>query len=272
MYAALAIIVADKDLTPAVPAAQRMLDAVGSPRVHVPGVVEFAGGWQEAAALTRALPPADRARLAGAMTAVISDTDEPAVNRQLALTALASVGRHLSDPDRARFYPIAGQAARGDLASNTDDNAVPSGKLDRFRIIMGDPAFRYDGLLAAAALASTPGQYESVIDLVYELMPHADPRQANSLASALALLPNAGQALLDPRSLAAHESEWIRSAAARLWCAAAGQPPQVRPAPRCRSLPERAPQPGIPPAGHAAVLTTSGTSWDRISAGPSAPR
>ena len=92
---------------------------------------------------------------------------------------------------------------------------------------MGDPAFRYDGLLAAAALASTPGQYESVIDLAYELMPHANPRQANSLASALALLPDASRALLDPRSLAAHESEWIRSTAARLWCAAAGQPPQV---------------------------------------------
>jgi hypothetical protein len=227
MYAALAIIVADKDLTPAVPAAQRMLAAVATPRVRVPGVVEFAGGWQEAAALTRALPPADRARLADAMTAVVSDTDEPAVNRQLALAALASVGRHLSDPDRDRFFSIALQAACSDLDSSTDDDDLPSGKLDRFRIIMGDPAFRYDGLLAAAALASTPSQYESVIDLAYELMPRANPRQANSVASALALLPDASRALLDPRSLAAHESEWIRATAARLWCAAAGQPPQV---------------------------------------------
>ena len=84
MYAALAIIVADKDQTPAAPAAQRMLDAVTTPRVHVPGIVEFAGGWQEAATLTRALQPPDRARLADAMTAVISDTEEPAINRQLA--------------------------------------------------------------------------------------------------------------------------------------------------------------------------------------------
>ena len=137
MYAALAIIVADKDLTPAVPAAQRMLDAVASPRVHVPGHVEFAGGWQEAATLTRALQPPDRARLADAMTAVISDTDEPAVNRQLALAALATVGRHLSDPDRDRFFPVALQAARGDLDISTDDDALPSGKLDRFRFILG---------------------------------------------------------------------------------------------------------------------------------------
>lgn len=123
MYAALAIIVADKDQTPAAPAAQRMLDAVTTPRVHVPGIVEFAGGWQEAATLTRALQPPDRARLADAMTAVISDTEEPAINRQLALAALANVGRYLSDADRDRFFPSAIQAARGYLASSTDDDA-----------------------------------------------------------------------------------------------------------------------------------------------------
>src|SRR5258707_13759375 len=49
MYAALAIIVAGADPAPATPAAQKMLAAVTSPRVHVPGLVDFAGGWQEAA-------------------------------------------------------------------------------------------------------------------------------------------------------------------------------------------------------------------------------
>ncbi len=200
MYAALAIIVAGADPAPAIPAAQKMLAAVTSPRVYVPGHVEFAGGWQEAATLTRVLQPPDRARLADAMTVVLTDTDEPAWNRQLALAALATVGRHLSDSDRDRFFPVALQAARGDLDSSTDDDSLPSGQLDRFRIIMGVPAFRFDGLLAAAALASAPGQYESVIDLAYELMPSASPHQANRLASALSLLPEAGRALLDPWS------------------------------------------------------------------------
>ena len=122
MYAALAIIVAGADPAPAVSAAQKMLSSVTSPRVHVPGHVEFAGGWQEAATLTRALQPPDRARLADAMTAVFTDTDEPAWNRQLALAALATVGRHLSDPDRDRFFPIALQAARGELEGSTDDD------------------------------------------------------------------------------------------------------------------------------------------------------
>jgi hypothetical protein len=227
MYAALAIIVAGVDPVPAAPAAERMLGAVTRPRTHIPGISEFAGGWQEAAALTRALPPPDRARLASAMTAVLTDTDEPAWNRQLALAALANVGPHLSEPDRNRFFPVALQAARGDLDSSADDDALPSGQLNRFRIDTGDPSFRFGGLLAAAALASTPSHYESVIDLAHELMPNASPHQANRIAAALSLLPEAGRDLLDPRSLAAHESDWIRVLAARLWCTGDSQPPQV---------------------------------------------
>jgi len=47
------------------------------------------------------------------------------------------------------------------------------------------------------------------------------------MAQALTLLPDNGRALLDPRSLASHESEWTRSLAAALWCRGGGQPPQV---------------------------------------------
>ena len=38
-----------------------------------------------------------------------------------------------------------------------------------------------------AGLANTPHQYQSVIDLAYELMPHARLRQANRIAQALAI-------------------------------------------------------------------------------------
>jgi hypothetical protein len=227
IYAALAIIVTGTDLAPAVPVAQRMLDAAATPAAHIPGHTELTGGWQETATLTRALQPADRARLGDAMTAVATDTDEPEWNRQQALAALAAVGRHLSDPDRERLFPVALQATSGDLDDSTDDDTLPSGQLDRSRISLEDPTLRFDGLLAAAALASTPDQYESVIDLAYELMPHASPHQANRVAQALALLPDAGRALLDPRSLASHESEWIRSLAAAVWSTADGQLPQV---------------------------------------------
>ena len=227
MYAAIAIIITDADPAPAVTVAQKMLDVAAAPAEHVPGHTELTGGWQETATLTRALQPADRARLGDAMTAVATDTDEPGWNRQQALAALAAVGRHLADPDRERMFPVALQAAGGDMDDGTDDDAQAGGPLDRSRIIIGDPTLRASGLLAAAALASTPSQYESVIDLAYDLMPHASPHQANRIAQALALLPDDGRALLDPRSLASHESEWTRSLAAALWCTAGGQPPQL---------------------------------------------
>ena len=109
---------------------------------------------------------------------------------------------------------------------------LPGEQLDRSRINLGDPTLRFDGLLAAAALASTPGQYDSVIDLAYKLMPQASPDRGNRIAQALALLPAADRALLDPRSLASHESEWIRSLTAAVWSTADGQPPQVATASR----------------------------------------
>lgn len=43
-------------------------------------------------------------RFGDAMTAVATDTDEPEWNRQQALAALATVGRHLNDPDRERLF------------------------------------------------------------------------------------------------------------------------------------------------------------------------
>lgn len=184
-----------------------MLDAAATPRTRIPGHTEFTGGWQETASLTRVLQPADRARLGDAMTAVVTGTEEPGWNRQQALAALATVGRHLSDADRQRLFPAALQAACGSLDNSTEDDVLPSGQLDRSRIIMGDPTLRFEGLLASAALANTPDQYQSVIDVAYELMPQASPHQANRIAQALALLPVVGRALLDPRSLAAHESQ-----------------------------------------------------------------
>ena len=104
-------VVAGTDPAPAVPAARKMLDAAATPRTRIPGHTEFTGGWQETASLTRVLQPADRARLGDAMTAVVTGTEEPGWNRQQALAALATVGRHLSDADRQRLFPAALQAA-----------------------------------------------------------------------------------------------------------------------------------------------------------------
>jgi hypothetical protein len=54
------------------------------------------------------------------------------------------------------MFPVALQAAGGDLDDGTDDDAQAGGPLDRSRVIIGDSTLRTSGLLAAAALASTP--------------------------------------------------------------------------------------------------------------------
>ena len=225
-YAALAIIVAGADSADAVPVARAVLDEITSPKKATSRGVEYAGGWQEAATLTCALDPSDRARLAEAMAAIITDPDQPAWNKREALAALATAGRHLADDDRDCFFPLALRAAGGDIADRHDE-LFPSRELSRVRVITQDATLRYVGLLAATALAHAPDQFESIIDLAYELMPNASSQEAHGVARALTLLPADGRALLDPRSLAGHESEWIRSAAAALWCTAAGLPAQI---------------------------------------------
>jgi hypothetical protein len=53
------------------------------------------------------------------------------------------------------------------------------------------------------------------------------PQRGFLLPPLVRTVAGAGRALLDPRSLASHESECIRSLAAAVWSTADGQPPQV---------------------------------------------
>lgn len=218
--AALAIILAGADFQYAVPVAQQTLKAITSAAPGSFTAADLGAGWQRPALLARALDPTDRARLAEVMAAVVADPQQSTWNKREALAGLASVGPDLADRDR--FFPAALQAAgRNESGENEIFRGDP---LHRIRSANPDTTLRYVGLLAAAALASGPGQAEDVIDLAYGLMPGANSTQAHRVAQALGLLPAYAQALLDVRGLAAHESEWIRVRAAALWCTAGGRP------------------------------------------------
>lgn len=221
--AALAIVLSGADMTAVIPLAQEHLDAVAKPRTHLPGHYDYSGGWQEIAVLSIALDPVGRARLADTMIAVIEDREDVGWNRGLALEALAAIGRHLDDAHRDCCFPVALAAARGEQDGSAGDDLFTTGPLNRVRTGLGPGTLRYNGLLAAAALAHAPGQYAAVVALAQELMPHAGAHEANRIAGALVLLP-AGQAGLDPLALAAHGSEWIRALAAAVWCTTGGQP------------------------------------------------
>jgi hypothetical protein len=223
--AALAIILAGADPQYAEPVAQHTFDAITSAAPGSFTAADLGAGWQRPATLARALGPADRARLAEAMAVVVEDPQQSTWNKREALAGLATAGPDLRDHDRERFFPVALQAAGSDESG--ENEKIRGDPLHRIRTINPDTTLRYIGLLAAAALASGPGQAEEVIDLAYGLMPAANQTQAHRVAQALGLLPAEGQALLDVRALAAHESEWIRVRAAVLWCGSGGLPAQV---------------------------------------------
>ena len=229
IQASLAIILARADVTPAAPLAKQMLETLTSAREHAPGGAELAGGLWQAAILSITVDPADRAQFADAMTTIAEDHAQPAHYRREALVALAAAGPHLTHDDRTRTFPIASRAARGELDGSADDGRYRDGPLERIRISAGTATLRYAGLLAAAVLAGTSEQYDTITDAAYELMPYAGPYEANRIADALTKLPAGGRERVDLVALAAHGSEWIRAAAAAIWCTAGAQPAQLGP-------------------------------------------
>jgi len=224
--AALALVLTGAATTAVVPLARQRLSSIVQPRTHRPGHYDFSGGWQHEALLSVVLTSADRAVFANEMIMVVEDPAELAWNKSMALEALATVARHLDDAVRNDCLPAALDVARGDQDGSTDDGLTRDHPLNRFRVNIGGGTLRHDGLFAAAALAHTAEQYTEVVALAQELMPHAALQEANRIARALAFLP-ASRAGLDPVSLAAHGSEWIRALAATVWCSTGGEPAQL---------------------------------------------
>jgi hypothetical protein len=225
--AALALVLAGTGTTAVVPLARQYLDSIEQPHIHQPGHHELSGGWQDEAILSIALSPAERARFAHAMIAIIEDQEDLGWNKELALEALATVARYLDDADRDLCLPAALAIAHSELDQSAADRMLSRAhRLNRIRADIGADTLRHSGLLAAGALAHTSVQYADVVTLAYELMPQAGPQEANRIARALAFLP-ANQAGLDPVNLAAHGSEWIRALAAVVWSTTGGQPSEL---------------------------------------------
>jgi len=224
--AALALVLAGADTAAVVPLARQYLDSIEQPHIHKPGHHELSGGWQDEAILSITLTPAERARFANAMIAIIDNQEDLDWNKELSLQALATVARYLDDADRDLCLPTALAIARSERGHSADRRLSRAHRLNRIRVNIGADTLRHSGLLAAGALAHTSEQYADVVTLAYELMPQAGPQEANRIARALALLP-ASQAGLDPVNLAAHSSEWIRALAAVVWCTTGGQPTEL---------------------------------------------
>ncbi|MFC8663975.1 hypothetical protein [Streptomyces sp. NPDC057199] len=161
--------------------------------------------------------PEELVPLADACAAQAGDHSRSSDQRKTALTVLSVIADRLDDDARARYYPSALAAARGELDGSSDDALpLPNHPLGRSRFNLGPTTLRYHGLQAAACLAVDDVQAADTLTIAWQRLPHADEREAGLIADALNCLTIA-HPLLDPAVLAGHGSSWIRALAAARW-------------------------------------------------------
>jgi hypothetical protein len=216
--AALALALAEVSPSAVEPVAQRQLDSAVAPRVHEPGRVGFGTVLPQTAALATVLEEGSRIQLAEAMVEFAKDEHEPAVNRQDALIAIAVLAHALPDATATALFPEVHRFAAG-LAPESVVGVVPGSDdpLNRFRISFGSTSLTAPGIRAAAALARSPEEYETIQRQAAVLMGSvADESTANAVAAALASLP-ASVMLPNLEFLAGNPNPWLRALAAVVW-------------------------------------------------------
>jgi hypothetical protein len=216
--AALALVITENDLAPAVDLARGRVARLTQPREHTPGTYAHYGGWENVALLSLALDPAERSALADTMVAAVRDKADVAGNRRLALRTLETLAPHLDASQRRRLFATALAAAKGDLDGSANDDLFPDSPLGRFRMSMGSTSLRLPGLRAAATLAVDDDQVDAVVELAKSELDARDEQLANAVAVALSRLPRE-KIGLDAGSLAVSSSDSVRALAAMIWCA-----------------------------------------------------
>jgi hypothetical protein len=226
-YAALGVVVADGDVSAARSVAKERLEQAIAERIHQPGSFTFGTWLPQTAILVRTLDDESRMRFADGMLEFALDADESPHNRADALLAISNIAKSLPAAARARILAQVISFADGGnepvphfvLAGSTDP-------LQRFRVDLGDMSLIPAGLIAAAMLATTDADSETILKLAVALLPNAQDHLAYAIAESVANLPR-DKVDLSPALLAAHDSDHIRSLAAVLWTEAPNVDPDV---------------------------------------------
>jgi hypothetical protein len=189
---------------------------LGRPQA-VPNTASIGTGLTTLSGLVRFLSVQDRQQCVDKLLSVATDRNEPALNRQEALTALRGLSADLPEPARARVFAMAQQFASGtqDGSALDDFTAIPH-PLSAIRINLGSASLRGHGLLLATAVATAPDEYAWARTQIQDLLGSTDGYDLSCAALAATWLP--AQAIaLDPRTLSTHPVVALRQLAARLW-------------------------------------------------------
>ncbi|GAB3005451.1 hypothetical protein GCM10023080_083860 [Streptomyces pseudoechinosporeus] len=215
--AALVLILANAPADSARPLAQTLLDrSLGRHTETNPNI--DASPSQAALLIGCLLPMADGESFADALTRRIRSHHHTAQQRQDALDALTILSGYLGPEQRARYLDVTLEASRGRLDGSAQDDLNATHVYDRFQLDMGTTTLRYHGLSAAAHMAQTPSDEETITGITLPLLAQPEGPADSLLVDALAQLPGS-QHLLPLPVLAGHSSPWVRALAAHLWCA-----------------------------------------------------
>jgi len=217
--AALGLVVAEVNIAAVVPMARRCVERFANPRERTPGHHHVGTGAADVSLLITALEESERAQFARCMLRDASDRDEITVNRNEYLLALVPLAKTLDDELRSEVFATAMTYAQGEHDGEAPDDPFsgPVDPLSRFRLRFGPGSLAPAGLQVAAASARTPNEYAAVEAVALGMLPDADDSRCHGIAWALASIPDE-RLLVDPTSLAAHQSAWLRAFAAIVWC------------------------------------------------------
>ncbi|GHE54725.1 hypothetical protein GCM10018785_25180 [Streptomyces longispororuber] len=224
-YAALALAVADCDVTPALGVARKKLEQYIQPLNIQPGVSTIRVGEEEAALLVRVLDESDRQAFTDSMIARALEVHDLEVNRASAMGAIAITGPSLSKAARSAAFELMidfTQEPTGSTASMSHGDDPFS----RFKFTVGEFPLDAIAILVAGKLAHTSEHYAEVQRAAVPLLSSTSNSTCSSIARMLRDLPE-GELTMDVEMLANHQSPWLRCVAAIAWTRNPGKWPSL---------------------------------------------
>ena len=198
--------------------ARQRFDQAVAARERQAGVMNLGTNFAMTASFVRLLAEEDRVRFARAMLEFARDRQDPIVNREEALLALRTISSELPPVVRTELFQNLIPFCDGEEDDDPLAALFPgiNDPLGRVRISFGPTSLRSVGIMAAAEMAQSDGEYEIVQRLSVGALKGADDDACHQVAVALASLP-ADKVTLSVPLLASHPSQWLRALAAVLW-------------------------------------------------------
>jgi len=214
-YAALALIIGDCDVTPALGVARKKLEQYIQPLNISPGISTMRVGEEDAALLVGILEETDRQAFVDSMIERALEAQDIETNRASAMGAIAIVGPSLSEEARSAAFDVMTDFAREPTESiaSMDYGGDP---FSRFQFTVGNFSLDAIAVRVAGKLAHTSEHYAEVQRIAVTLLSSTNNSTCNSIARMLRDLPE-GELAIDVEMLASHQSPWLRCVAAMAW-------------------------------------------------------